>query len=197
MRKIFSYFYFSKYKLSADVLSSYHYLARRTLTISNIGNLTKDVVSTDLFITLWWADKRLADHSDIDFGTNTPISGLKVKQKCKCKQYPSCFEPMCNWLDRVTEVNTSKATVSSIHPCKKALQQSLEDLYHLIWWMKSILNLTAVLWCLICWVRMLNNKSFSCGNLTAALSWSTEKLHTSHVSGSFSFVAKIFRMADR
>lgn len=35
------------------------------------------------------------------------------------------------------------------------------------------------------------------GNLTAALSWSTEKLQTSHVSGSFSFVAKIFLMADR
>lgn len=33
--------------------------------------------------------------------------------------------------------------------------------------------------------------------LTAALSWSTEKLQTSHVSGSFSFVAKIFLMADR
>lgn len=41
-----------------------------------------------------------------------------------------------------------------------------------------------------------DNKCLS-GNLTGALSWSTEKLQTSHVSGSFSFVAKIFLMADR
>lgn len=62
------------------------YQARAQLTIGNVGDLTKDVVSTDLFITLWWADKCLTDHGDIDFSTNTPVCGLKVKQKCKCEQ---------------------------------------------------------------------------------------------------------------
>lgn len=33
--------------------------------------------------------------------------------------------------------------------------------------------------------------------LTWAFSWSTEKLQTSHVSGSFSLLATILRMADR
>lgn len=53
------------------------------LTIGNIGDLTKDVVSADLFVTLWWADQRLADHGDIDFGTDTPVCGLEVKQTNK------------------------------------------------------------------------------------------------------------------
>lgn len=42
-----------------------------------------------------------------------------------------------------------------------------------------------------------SNNRCSHNNLTGALLWSTEKLQTSHVSGSFSFVAKIFLMADR
>lgn len=60
----------------AYTLRSKPYQAGEALTIGNIGDLTKDVVSADLFITLWWADQRLADHSDIDFGTNTPVCRL-------------------------------------------------------------------------------------------------------------------------
>lgn len=55
--------------------------AGEALTIGNVGDLAKDVVSADLFITLWRAHQRLADHGNIDFGTNTPVCGLKVKQK--------------------------------------------------------------------------------------------------------------------
>lgn len=70
----------------AYALISKPYSAGEALTIGNVGDLTKDVVSADLFITLWWADQRLADHSNIDFGTNAPVCGLEVKQKCKRKQ---------------------------------------------------------------------------------------------------------------
>lgn len=50
------------------------------LTIGNVGDLTKDVVSADLFVPLWWANQCLADHGNIDFGTNTPVGGLKAEQ---------------------------------------------------------------------------------------------------------------------
>lgn len=41
--------------------------------IGNVGNLTEDVVSADLFVALWWTNESLADHGNIDFGTNTPV----------------------------------------------------------------------------------------------------------------------------
>lgn len=56
---------------------------RRALTIGNVGDLAKYVVSADLFIPFWRADQRLADHSDIDFGTDASICGLKVQRKCE------------------------------------------------------------------------------------------------------------------
>lgn len=73
--------------LAADIAQGLYtlraklYEAGKALTIGNVGDLTKDVVSADLFITLWWADQRLADHSNIDFGTNAPVCGLEVKTK--------------------------------------------------------------------------------------------------------------------
>lgn len=51
------------------------------LTVGNVGDLTKYVVSADLFIPFWWADQRLADHSDIDFGTDAPVCGLEHQQR--------------------------------------------------------------------------------------------------------------------
>lgn len=53
------------------------------LTIGNVGDLTEDVFSADLFITLWWADQCLAYHGDVYFGTNTAVCGLKVNKKKK------------------------------------------------------------------------------------------------------------------
>lgn len=47
-------------------------------TIGDISDFTQDVVSADLFITLWWADKGLADHGDVDFGTYTAAGRLFV-----------------------------------------------------------------------------------------------------------------------
>lgn len=41
------------------------------------GDFTQDVVSADLFISLWWADKGLADHGNVDFGTDTPAGWLR------------------------------------------------------------------------------------------------------------------------
>lgn len=65
------------------------YLIRETLTIGNVGNLTEDVVSADLFVALWWTNESLADHGNIDFGTNTPVCRLEVKhEKHECKQCP-------------------------------------------------------------------------------------------------------------
>lgn len=46
-------------------------------TIGDVGDFTEDVVSADLFISLWWADQGLADHGDVDFGTNTSAGRLR------------------------------------------------------------------------------------------------------------------------
>lgn len=54
---------------------------RRAPTIGNVGDLTKYVVPADLFIPFWWADQRLADHSDVDFGTDTSVCGLEVERQ--------------------------------------------------------------------------------------------------------------------
>lgn len=50
------------------------------LTVGNISDLTQDVVSAYLLVALRWADQCLADHGNIDFGTNAPVCGLKGKE---------------------------------------------------------------------------------------------------------------------
>lgn len=60
-------------------------VATGRLTIGNVGDLTKDVVSADLFVALWWAHQCLADHGDVDFSTNAAVSGLRAGGKCERK----------------------------------------------------------------------------------------------------------------
>lgn len=55
-------------------------------TIGNIGDSTQDVLSADLFISLWWADKGLADHCNVDFGTNTPAAWLWDNRAENCDE---------------------------------------------------------------------------------------------------------------
>lgn len=56
-------------------------LEGHTLTVGNICDLTQDVVSAYLFVALRWADQCLADHGNIDFGTNTLVCGLRRENK--------------------------------------------------------------------------------------------------------------------
>lgn len=49
----------------------------QTRTIGDVGDFTQNVVSADLFISLWWADECLADHGNVDFGTDTPAWRLQ------------------------------------------------------------------------------------------------------------------------
>lgn len=118
---------------------------RWTRTIGDVGDFTQDVVSADLFISLWWADEGLADHGNVDFGADTPARWLRGRQSRELRRAAA-------WLSFITESRTSSGTQSRSERT--------------------------------CW-------------LTCALSWSTEKLQTSQVSGSFSLLAKIFLMADR
>ena len=54
------------------------------LTIGDICDLAQYVISADLFVALWWADQRLTDHGNVDFGTDTPAAWLKVNKVKHC-----------------------------------------------------------------------------------------------------------------
>lgn len=47
-------------------------------TVGNVSDFTQDVVSADLFIALWWTDQGLADHGDVDFGTDAAAGWLRA-----------------------------------------------------------------------------------------------------------------------
>lgn len=53
---------------------------KKQRTIGDVGDFTQDVVSADLFISLWWADEGLADHGNVDFGADTPARWLRGRQ---------------------------------------------------------------------------------------------------------------------
>lgn len=45
-------------------------------TVGNVCDFAQDVVSANLFVTLWWTDQGLTDHGDVDFSTNTSVVWL-------------------------------------------------------------------------------------------------------------------------
>lgn len=57
-----------------------HWKLGRTHTVGDVGDFTQDVVSADLFVSLWWADEGLTDHGDVDFGTDAPAGRLRGRQ---------------------------------------------------------------------------------------------------------------------
>lgn len=56
-------------------------MSTRRLTVGNVGDFTEDVVPAYLFVAFWWAHQCLADHGDVDFGTNAAVGWLEGGQE--------------------------------------------------------------------------------------------------------------------
>lgn len=65
-------------------------MSTRRLTVGNVGDLTEDVVPAYLFVAFWWAHQCLADHGDVDFGTNAAVGWLEGGQEEKCEGKFKC-----------------------------------------------------------------------------------------------------------